>query len=198
MPDQDVHIDCRIGEDIAPILPDIARLRTTVFREWPYLHAGEEPYARDSLAASLGSPRAMAVLAWQGAHLVGAATGVPMADEVDALRRPFAAAGHDPREVFYFGEPVVLPGFRGRGIGVRFFVKREEHARALGYRYAAFCAVERSPADPRMPHGYVPMHLFWQNRGFRPIDAVAVVAWKEMGEGVETPKPMRFWLKDLR
>lgn len=199
MPEQDgIHIERRIGEDIAPIVPDIARLRMGVFREWPYLYAGEEAFERDYLSTYMGSPRALAVLAYHGAHIVGAATGLPMADEVEHLRQPLAAAAIDPKEVFYFGESVLLPQFRGLGIGVRFFAVREEHARSLGYRFAGFCAVERSPADPRMPIDHVPLDRFWRKRGFEPTEITTTFIWKEVGEGVETPKPMRFWLKDLR
>lgn len=199
MPEQEgLRTERRVGEDIAPIVPDIARLRIAVFREWPYLYAGEETYERDYLGPYLGSPRALAVVAYLGARIVGVSTALPMADEGEAFRQPFQAAGIDPREVFYFGESVLLPEFRGQGIGVRFFAEREDHARSLGYRTAAFCAVERSPADPRMPKGYVPLEGFWRKRGFTKSDITTTFNWKEIGEGVGTPKPMRFWLKDLR
>lgn len=194
----DLRIERRIGEDIAPVVPDIARLRIGIFREWPYLYAGEEGYQRNYLSAYIGSPRALAVLAWHGAHMVGAATGLPMADEVEELRHPFTQAGRDPREMFYFGESILLPEFRGQGIGVRFFTEREEHARGLGYRYVTFCAVERSPADPRAPAGYMPLDEFWRKRGYERTDITTTFTWKEVGEGVETPKAMRFWIKDLR
>ena len=35
-------------------------------------------------------------------------------------------------------ESVLLPAWRGRGMGHRFFDLREEHARSLGRRWAAF------------------------------------------------------------
>lgn len=194
----DVRLERRIGEDIAPVIPDLARLRISVFREWPYLYAGDEAFERNYLSAYIGSPRALAVLAWQGVHIIGAGTGMPMADEVDEIRQPIEQAGRDPREIFYFGESVLLPGFRGQGIGVRFFAEREEHARGLGYRYAMFCAVERSPVDPRAPSGHVPLDAFWQKRGYRQTDITTTFSWKEVGEGVETPKSMHFWIKDLR
>lgn len=194
----DLRIERRLGEDIAPLVPDIARLRVAVFREWPYLYAGEEGFERDYLSAYIGSPRALAVLAWKGANLVGASTGLPMADEVEELRQPFVQAGRDPRETFYFGESILLPEYRGQGVGVRFFAEREEHARGLGYRYATFCAVERSPADPRAPQTHVPLNAFWRKRGYQPIGITTNFSWKEVGEGVATPKLMRFWIKDLR
>lgn len=193
-----LRIECRLGEDIAPIVPDLAALRLGVFRDWPYLHAGDEGYERHTLRTYIGSPRAVAVLAILDSRIVGAATGLPMADEVAEFKAPVAAAGLDPRQVFYFGESVLLPEFRGQGIGVRFFTEREDHARSLGYRWAAFCAVERSPADPRAPAGHVPLDAFWTRRGFHRTDITTTFSWKEVGEGVETPKPMRFWLKDLR
>ncbi|MDA8230995.1 MAG: GNAT family N-acetyltransferase [Magnetospirillum sp.] len=198
MPPQDaVHLERRIGEDIAPLVPEIAALRAAILREWPYLYAEDRAFQRDAMSASIGSPRALALLALFGSRLVGVSTGVPMADEVEELRLPLAEAGMDPREAFYFGESALLPEFRNRGIGAAFFREREEHAASLGYRWAVFCAVERSPADPRCPGGWIPLDGFWRRMGFAPSDITTSLSWKEVGEGVETPKPVRFWLKTM-
>ncbi len=194
---ESLRIERRLGEDIAPVMADIAQLRLQIFREWPYLYAGDEALERDYLSRSLGSPRALAVLAWAGAHMVGAATAMPMGDEDEHLRQPVAAAGFDPRRVFYFGESVLLPRFRGQGYGGRFLGEREEHARGLGYAWSAFCAVERSAADPRRPADWLPLDAFWRRRNYTPSDATTTFVWKEVGEGVATDKLMRFWFKSL-
>src|SRR3712207_8363574 len=60
----------------------------------------------------------------------------------------------DPEAVYYFGESVLLPAYRRRGIGHAFFDAREQAALEYGFRIAAFCAVERPADDPRMPPDY--------------------------------------------
>ena len=61
------------------------------------------------------------------------------------------AAGHDVARVYYYGESVLLPGWRGRGIGVAFFAAREARARELGFKVGTFCAVVRPDNHPLRP-----------------------------------------------
>lgn len=185
------------GDAVATYLDDVARLRISVFRDWPYLYAGDEPYERDYLARYARSPHAVFVLALDGARVVGASTGLPLADEAPSFRAPFAGRGIDVGDVFYCGESVLLPGYRGRGVGHAFFDHREAHARSLGLRWSAFCAVERPPGDPRRPHGYRPNDVFWRKRGYRPQPEMRVrLSWDEVGVG-ETGHDLTFWLREL-
>jgi hypothetical protein len=48
------------------------------------------------------------------------------------IKAPFIAAGGNVDHIFYFGESVLLPQFRGMGIGHHFFDEREAAARAAG------------------------------------------------------------------
>jgi GNAT superfamily N-acetyltransferase len=109
----------------------------------------------------------------------------------------FRGRGLDPARLCYFGESVLLPEYRGRGAGVRFFELREAHARALRLDAAAFCAVTRNDNDPRRPKGYVPLDAFWGKRGYtRRADISVVFDWKEVGDDRETPHSLGFWMKD--
>lgn len=187
------------GEQIEPYIDDLARLRITVFREFPYLYDGDLAYERKYLRTYARSPRAVFVLAMHGDDVVGTATGIPLADEEADFQRPIAQAGFDVASVFYFGESVLLPGYRGRGIGHGFFDHREAHARSLQMPWAVFCAVERPADHPRRPANYRPLHAFWRKRGFecRP-DITTTYTWKDLDEADESPKPMTFWVKRLQ
>jgi GNAT superfamily N-acetyltransferase len=66
-----------------------------------------------------------------------------------AFREPFAARGIDVTRLFYFGESVLLPEYRGHGIGHAFFDAREAAARRAGASAACFAAVVRAPDHPR-------------------------------------------------
>ena len=191
---------CRfVGADIAPYLEDLARLRIRVFREWPYLYDGDMDYEQRYLETYSRSRESLFVLVFDGTQVVGASTGVPLTDEGQEVQQPFLAQDLDPRRIFYFGESVLLPEYRGRGLGVRFFVEREGYARELGrFTHTAFCGVDRPLDHPRRPPDHVPLDAFWQRRGYRKHPQLrAHYRWKDVGEEAETPKPMIFWLKPL-
>ncbi|GGG38799.1 GNAT family acetyltransferase [Caldovatus sediminis] len=188
------------GAALAPWLDQVARLRIAVFREWPYLYEGDEAYERRYLATYAESPGAALVVAIApGERVVGAATCQPMTEAAAPVREAIAGRGLDPRRFCYFGESVLLPEWRGRGAGVRFFQEREAHARGtLGLDYAAFCAVRRDPDDPRRPADYVPLDGFWRRRGYTPYpDLRCVFSWREIGQAEETPHELSFWIKPL-
>ncbi|RJK97272.1 N-acetyltransferase [Paracoccus aestuarii] len=185
------------GDALARALDDVARLRIAVFRDWPYLYDGDQDYERDYLRA-YQSPGAVVVAAMDGDRIVGAATGAPMADHA----ADFAAAWSDRPEplsqIFYCAESVLLPDYRGRGLGHAFFDAREDHARALGARWSAFCSVIRPDDHPLRPAGYRPLDGFWTRRGYAPLPGVvAQFAWKDMGQPAETDKSLQFWMRPL-
>src|SRR5580692_4127614 len=96
------------GAALTPLLPDLARLRVTVFRAWPYLYDGSEAYEAQYLRTYVRAPGAGVAVARDGAAAVGASTCLPMTEASEAVRSPFVAAGLDPVDFFYFGESVLL------------------------------------------------------------------------------------------
>ncbi|MCV6587646.1 MAG: GNAT family N-acetyltransferase [Marinobacterium sp.] len=189
---------CLQGQAIIPWLGELARLRIEVFREYPYLYDGNLDYETQYLKTYAASTNSLFVLALDGDAVIGAATAIALADETDEFRQPFIAQGWNPNEIFYFGESVLLPVYRGRGIGVRFFSEREAQAQRLGYRWCCFCAVERPVDHPMRPAGYQPLNHFWHKRGYRHYPALRTeYHWQELGEDCESAKPMSFWLREL-
>ncbi len=108
------------GEALHAALDDLAALRIAVFAAYPYLYAGSKEYERKYLAEFTASPDAVLVAARDGERIVGAATASPLAAQDDYIREPFARCGIDQARVFYFGESVLLPEYRGQGIGHAF------------------------------------------------------------------------------
>jgi GNAT superfamily N-acetyltransferase len=194
-----IEIRSVMGPDVGPYLADVARLRIAVFREWPYLYEGDLDYEHGYLATYARSRESLFVLALDGTRVVGASTGVPLADEVESFRIPFRERGIPETEVFYFGESVLLPEFRGHGLGHRFFDAREASARSLGrFRWTAFCAVNRRDTDPRRPPDYRPLDSFWQARGYSRQDAMTVrLRWKEIGQGADSENQLTVWTRRL-
>src|SRR5580765_3474553 len=162
-----IEVQTFTGVDVAPYLDAVAALRIAVFRDWPYLYAGDRDYERQYLATYAKSPQSLFVLAFDDEHVVGASTGIPLTDETEAFQKPFLDHGIALGDVFYFGESVLLREYRGHGLGHRFFDEREAYARRLGrFVLTAFCAVERAVDDPRKPAGFRPNDVFWNKRGY--------------------------------
>lgn len=187
------------GTTVAPYLDAVAALRIAVFRDWPYLYDGDLDYEKHYLATYAASAECLFVLALDGERVVGASTGVPLADETAALRQPFFARGIPAADVFYFGESVLLHDYRGQGVGHRFFDERERYARHLGrFAMTAFCAVERAADDPRRPADHRANDVFWSKRGYRRQDDLfCTIDWREPGQAAATPHRLRFWLRPL-
>lgn len=187
------------GAAILPHLDALADLRIRVFHDYPYLYEGSRDYERRYLTSYADAADAVVVGAFDGDRLVGAATALPLRHEPDTVTAPFRAQGFNPDRIFYFGESVLTPAYRGHGIGVRFFAEREAHARAVGgHDHAAFCAVIRPDDHPRRPAGHVPLDRFWTKRGFAPVPGlVCALSWRDRDETEETPKPMAVWMKAL-
>lgn len=186
------------GDELISHLADLARLRMQVFRDFPYLYAGDQAYEEAYLRTYLETPESIVVLAWAGDQIVGASTGTLLKAETAEVQAPFVKQHYPITEIFYCGESVLLPAYRGLGAGVAFFEYREAHARRLGYRQSCFCAVQRAENHPQRPADYVPLNAFWQKRGYTQVPLLATTfSWQEVGEVEATPKPMVFWWKAL-
>lgn len=184
--------------EIEAALPALGALRIRVFRDWPYLYEGSEAYERDYLRAFAAAPDAVLAAAFDGDAIVGAATASPMTAQEAEVRAPFEARGEDLSPLFYFGESVLLPEYRGRGIGHAFFDAREAHARACGAARATFCGVVRPADHPLRPADYRPLDEFWRGRGYAPVPGLTTAfEWRDIGDGEETTHPMQFWARDL-
>ena len=186
------------GDAIRARLDDLAKLRIEVFRAWPYLYKGAMAYERQYLPRYAEAKTGTLVVAQTDGKIVGASTALGLDEEDDYIQKPFVDAGMDLTKIFYFGESVVLPEYRGQGIGIRFFQEREAAAREHGYTQTSFCSVVRPDNHPARPKDYLPLNNFWKRRGYvqRP-DLVAKFSWRDIGERGESEKPMIYWMKTL-
>lgn len=188
-----------LGSDIQSVFEPLAKLRITVFRDFPYLYEGTLEYEKDYLKTYAAAPRAYLFAAFEGAQMIGATTCIPLSDETEEVQAPFLAAGIPLEEVFYFGESILLPKYRGLGLGHRFFDAREAHAAQFGtYRITSFCAVDRPVDHPLRPAGYRPLDEFWIKRGYQKAPELQTeFSWPDLGAPDSTPKTMIYWTRPL-
>ncbi|WP_329743356.1 GNAT family N-acetyltransferase [Dyella sp. A6] len=190
-------LTCR-GTEVADWCDAVAGLRIEVFRQFPYLYDGDAGYEKRYLTTYAQSANSLLVVALAGDHVVGASTGLPLSEAASAFREPFSDQGIALDDVFYCGESLVIPAFRGQGLGHRFFDERERHARTLGKKWSAFVSVDRAEDDPRRPPDYRSNEPFWQRRGYAPQHHMKVrLPWKQVGEARETEQTLTMWLHAL-
>ena len=195
---QDIAIEPMRGAALDGVLDDLAKLRIAVFAEYPYLYDGTEAYERQYLREFAAETGSVLIAARHKGTIVGAATASPMSGQKPEFRAPVEAAGYPAADVFYFGESVLLPEYRGRGIGHAFFDARETAARVGGAKCACFCAVVRPEDHPARPADHRPLDAFWRARGYERLEGVTThFEWAEHGGPEEIDHTMQFWIGAL-
>lgn len=194
----DIDVRPLRDQGLEATLDQVAQLRITVFRDWPYLYDGTLGYERQYLDSYRDNPGALLVGAFHDGRLIGASTSTPMEDHAAEFAAPFRALGIAPEKILYGAESVLLRPYRGIGLGHRFIDLREAHARALGRSHVAFCSVIRPDDHPARPATYRTNDAFWQGRGYAPLPGVvARFNWKDLGDSAETEKQLQFWMREL-
>lgn len=194
-----LRVESLTGDAVRAATPALARLRVAVFRDWPYLYDGTVDYETAYLRRFAASEDAVVIAAYDGDTVVGVATGAPLSDHAEAFAKAFTERGYDIDKIFYCGESVLLPDYRGHGLGHAFFDGREAHARGLGrFDKITFCGVVRPDDHPRKPAAYRPLDAFWMKRGYaKVVGLTGKFAWKDIDQPGETEKLMQFWMKAL-
>lgn len=187
------------ADEVEHALDDLARLRITVFADWPYLYDGDEAYEARYLVNFAASPGAVVVAARDaGGRMVGAATAAPLSDHAEEFAIPFARVGLDPDAFFYLAESVLLPAYRGQGSGRKFFEMREAAARAQGFERTVFASVVRPDDHPARPDNHLALDAFWKRLGYEPYPGLlAEFSWRDIGAAAETFKPLQVWGREL-
>lgn len=195
---QNLKVERLSGPDVKQYISALAALRIKIFHNYPYLYEGNLAYEEKYLKTYTDCPHSVLILVFADNNIVGASTAIPLKYEPPAIQKPFIDAHYDVDKIFYFGESVLLPEYRGNKIGERFFAEREAAAREQGYATTAFCAVKRDTNHPKRPKNFHPLDQLWQRMGYlQHPELVAYMSWAEIGETQESPKPMTFWLKQL-
>jgi GNAT superfamily N-acetyltransferase len=189
----------KTGVAIESVFDDLAKLRIEVFRAYPYLYEGSITYEKEYLKVYSSSEKAFLYAVYDGLKMVGATTCIPLIDETNEVKEPFIQANLSLENIFYFGESILLPEYRGMGIGHRFFDEREAHAKSFeNIKFTCFCSVVRPENHPLKPADYKPLDDFWKKRGYKKIKNLkSNFEWLDIGEQISTEKEMMYWMREF-
>ncbi|HLT92942.1 MAG TPA: hypothetical protein VKZ56_00200 [Membranihabitans sp.] len=185
--------------EIEKYIDEIARLRLTIFREYPYLYDGNKDYEADYLKKFIGTEDSIVVLAFSNDSIIGALTGLPLQYEEPDVCKPWIELDQPLDKLYYFSEGLILDHYRKRGIGRQMFRIAEDWVENTR-RYDVFtlATVIRSDDHPKKPENYSSTDIFWEKLGYRKTNGlVCTIPWREIGEDQEYPKPLLFWSKNI-
>ena len=186
------------GFAVEGCLDGLASLRINIFREYPYLYVGLREDELTYLRLYMDTPDAFVISVNDSGNMVGAATGMPLRYEHDGLITPFKGTSYSVNELFYVGELLFYPEYRGCGLGIRLLEQIVDHVRTLGnYRYLTCATVVRPDYHVRCPESYTKIDRFLARTEFVLLPGVTTsFAWKET-DGTNCEHPMQFWVKEL-
>jgi GNAT superfamily N-acetyltransferase len=193
-----IRIETYEGKTSEAYLHDLAQLRIAVFREYPYLYLGSLEYEKQYLAEYLQGETLALVVAWAEGQIVGVSTCTALADAAQEVRAAFEQAELPLSAYCYFGESVLLPAYRKKGIGRAFFQHREAFAAKEGFSHTTFCAVERPSNHPLRPDSYWALDPFWQALGYQKLPHLQTqMSWQDADKDHQDLKTLTFWQKRL-
>lgn len=192
-----IRYELLTGFNIKEYIYGIACLRIEIFREYPYLYNGNLKEERHYLQRYAEVPKACVLAVFDDENLVGAATGIPMNQEVEQLGA-FACSHFSIDETYCVGEILLEPAYRNSGLGIGLITMMEEYVNSLrSYRNLACATVVRSDDHPQRPQEYVPIDRFLTRAGFGQFqDITTAFRWCEI-DGVSSEHLMRLWIKRL-
>lgn len=162
----DIKIRTLIGPGIRTYIPSIAKVRSLVLSEVPYLQISGPESDMKYLKHIAMSKDAIAVLVFDGPKIIGVSTGAPLADEYPVFQEPFIKRNLPLDDYFYFSFSALLKPYRNRGIYHHFFDLREEHVRHLK-RFSKICFTSLvTPKGLTRHPEQNNLETFWQKRGY--------------------------------
>lgn len=182
------------GIDIEKYIDELGRFRIEIFREYPYLYEGDLDYERRYLSRYLRNDESILAVMNDDKGIIGACTAMPLRDEDQEFKRPFAK--ENVNEIFYICEIMIRADSRGKGLGSELLSSCISLIDVSKYKKICLYTVDRDPNHPPRPEKYRSPDSLWRKLGFeKDKNLVVYYHWKDVGDEVETEKPMNVWVK---
>lgn len=188
-----------VGSQMEEIVPFWAHIRLTFFNEYPYLYDGTLEASHAYCREVMSYKDAAAIVAYSNNEPIGILTGTSMASYSQHFGEPdaFRAMGIDPNTLYYFGDVIILPEYRGNGLTRCLFQGLESWIVAHGYVSGCF-VTESHASHPLKPLGYRELDSLWVALGYRKTHINAQYEWNTIqpaGPSRKQEHVMPYWVK---
>lgn len=198
-----IKIRAFFGKDIADWIDSMAKLRISEFKEFPYLYSGNMNIEKDYLSCYAKDEHGLFLIAFDGNKVIGVASGIPLAkstETVPGALEIFNKNNVNTKDFYYFGEFIVCPQYRNKGIFSKLFFEECELVKKLGYKNACLMTVDREKDHPSKPLDYRNTDEIWAKFGFEKTNYRLTQQWPTImpdGTVVNIQHSLSFWIKEL-
>lgn len=144
-----IAIETLKGKQLVSHLSELAKLRLTVFREYPYLYEGNLDFERHYLSLFANSEDAFLAIAKEGNKVIAAISGFPLDCAQKEIRNAFTHYPMSTKEIFALCEIVVLKEYRSQKIGTLLYREFENQLSSSRYKKIVLWQVIKSQNDPK-------------------------------------------------
>jgi GNAT superfamily N-acetyltransferase len=184
------------GKEIDKIMDPLAQLRIGVFREYPYLYDGDLAEEQEYLSRYLDIKDSFVLMVFDKGQAIGATTASPLIEEYEDFRIAYEKGSINSKEVFYFGESMLIPAYRGLGLYKIFMRERQNAAKQRGAKMCSFLSVKRPEDHPLKPANYQDLKPIWSRYGFVEHPEIEPwYIWKDIDQPDKTKKTFSVWIK---
>jgi len=198
-----VEIEILVGENSIGYIETVSKLRIDIFREYPYLYEGDLNYEQQYVKGYTMDKKAMIALARIDGKIAGVSTGIPLISDseivVDA-KKVFSKDNIDIGDYYYYGEVIVLPEYRGKGITTQLYDAQHELVKEWGYKHVCILTVVREESHPLKPITYRSPDKMWEHLGFFRNNLTVDYHWPTIHADKsvkDVSNKLEFWTKDL-
>jgi GNAT superfamily N-acetyltransferase len=198
-----ITIEIFTGNDSEPYIETVSKLRIEAFKEYPYLYMGELDYERQYMRGYTKDDRAMIAIATCDGKLAGISTGIPLTSDSEIVSEAkiiFLNENIDIEDYYYYGELIILPEFKGKGILTKLLSAQDELIRSWGYKHACGLTVVREDNHPLKPAGYKSPYKIGERLGYKRTNIRTQFDWPTIqsdGRVKNEKNILEFWIKDL-
>jgi ribosomal protein S18 acetylase RimI-like enzyme len=162
-------IDIFVGKETAKYIDIVSEWRIKLFREYPYLYVGDIEYEKKYMQGHATDKQAMIAIAKVDGMLAGFSTGFPLISDseiVADVKKLVSQAGDDIADYYYYGEIMVLPEFRGRGLASMLYTAQDNLIKSWEFKHVCISTVVQEENHPLKPAGYKSTEGMFEHMGF--------------------------------
>jgi hypothetical protein len=199
-----IIIEIYTGEDSKDYIDILSKLRIDAFKEYPYLYDGEFEYEKNYVHGYVTNKMGMIAIAKVDGNLAGVSTGIPLISEseiVSDAQKVFSQNNINIEDYYYYGEIIILPQFRGRGITTMLYSAQDNLVRQWGFKHVCILTVVRENDHPLKPNNYKSPDDIWKRLGFFKNNLTTNYHWPTIQADksvIDTKNTLEFWIKPLQ
>lgn len=187
------------GEEARDYLEELASMRISFFRAFPYLYDGTIEYEKQYLEKYFKSENSHIVIAFENSQIIGFCSSIPLLKEEPAIQNPLISKNEPLEDYLYIGEIILSEKYRGQGIARKLFEIQELYAKKNGFSKAMLITVNREVNDNNKPLNYKDLDSVWKTFGYQKLKNDFVeMCWPRVDKkGENLCNKLSIWIKNL-